>query len=69
MIKKLKKLKNYKLNLKIKTNRIYLNKKKKNKMDDKVYFKELDQMIEHLKDCKQLQENQVKTLCDKVMNF
>lgn len=37
-------------------------------MDDKVYFKELDQMIEHLKECKQLPENQVKILCDKV-NF
>ena len=35
-------------------------------MDDKIYFKELDQMIEHLKECKQLPENQVKTLCDKV---
>jgi hypothetical protein len=35
-------------------------------MDDKVYFKELDQMIEHLKECKQLPENQVKTLCDRV---
>jgi hypothetical protein len=35
-------------------------------MDDKVYLKELDQMIEHLKECKQLPENQVKTLCDKV---
>ena len=35
-------------------------------MDDKVYFKELDQMIDHLKECKHLAENQVKTLCDKV---
>jgi hypothetical protein len=35
-------------------------------MEDKIYFKELDQMIEHLKDCKQLTEGQVKTLCDKV---
>jgi hypothetical protein len=35
-------------------------------MEDKLYFKELDQMIEHLKECKQLAENQVKTLCDKV---
>ena len=35
-------------------------------MDDKVYYKELDQMIDHLKECKQLAENQVKTLCDRV---
>lgn len=35
-------------------------------MDEKTYFKDLDQMIEHLKECKQLGENQVKTLCDKV---
>lgn len=35
-------------------------------MDDKVYLKDLDQMIEHLKECKQLTEAQVKTLCDKV---
>jgi serine/threonine-protein phosphatase 2A catalytic subunit len=34
-------------------------------MDDKIYFKELDKMIAHLKECKQLPENQVKTLCDK----
>lgn len=38
-------------------------------MDDKVYLKELDQMIEHLKECKQLPENQVKTLCDKVFEI
>ena len=36
-------------------------------MDDKIYYKELDQMIEHLKECKQLAENQVKTLCDRVI--
>lgn len=35
-------------------------------MDEKAYFKDLDQMIEHLKECKQLTESQVKTLCDKV---
>ena len=35
-------------------------------MDDKVYLKDLDQMIDHLKECKQLTEPQVKTLCDKV---
>ncbi len=38
-------------------------------MDDKVYFKELDQMIEHLKECKQLPEGQVKTLCERVITF
>lgn len=38
-------------------------------MDDKVYYKELDQMIDHLKECKQLAENQVKTLCDRVSWF
>lgn len=35
-------------------------------MDDKTSSKELDQWIEQLNDCKQLTENQVKTLCDKV---
>lgn len=35
-------------------------------MDDKASCKELDQWIEQLNDCKQLSENQVKTLCDKV---
>lgn len=35
-------------------------------MDDKASSKELDQWIEQLNDCKQLTENQVKTLCDKV---
>ncbi|GLV41671.1 microtubule star [Carabus blaptoides fortunei] len=34
-------------------------------MDDKASSKELDQWIEQLNDCKQLTENQVKTLCDK----
>ena len=38
-------------------------------MDDKLYYKDLDQMIEHLKECKQLAEMQVKTLCDKVSAF
>ena len=38
-------------------------------MDEKAYFKDLDQMIEHLKECKQLTEAQVKTLCDKVLTF
>lgn len=35
-------------------------------MDEKAVWKELDQWIEQLNDCKQLTENQVKTLCDKV---
>ncbi|CAG9839757.1 unnamed protein product [Diabrotica balteata] len=34
-------------------------------MDDKASCKELDGWIEQLNDCKQLTENQVKTLCDK----
>lgn len=38
-------------------------------MDDKASCKELDQWIEQLNDCKQLSENQVKTLCDKVKLF
>jgi serine/threonine-protein phosphatase 2A catalytic subunit len=38
-------------------------------MDEKVYFKELDQMIEHLKECKQLPENQVKTLCERARDI
>ncbi len=46
--------------------RFHINYREETKMDDKIYFKELDQMIEHLKECKQLPENQVKTLCDKV---
>ncbi|KAI4456082.1 serine/threonine-protein phosphatase pp2a-related [Holotrichia oblita] len=36
-------------------------------MDEKAVWKELDQWIEQLNDCKQLTENQVKTLCDKVV--
>lgn len=35
-------------------------------MEDKASLKELDQWIEQLNECKQLTENQVKTLCDKV---
>ena len=38
-------------------------------MEDKLYYKDLDNMIDHLKECKQLAENQVKTLCDKVRNI
>ncbi|CAG4951535.1 unnamed protein product [Colias eurytheme] len=34
-------------------------------MEDKASLKELDQWIEQLNECKQLTENQVKTLCDK----
>lgn len=40
---------------------------KSQKMDEKASCKELDQWIEQLNDCKQLSENQVKTLCEKVM--
>lgn len=35
-------------------------------MDEKAFTKELDQWIEQLNECKQLSENQVKTLCEKV---
>ncbi|MBN3312492.1 PP2AB phosphatase, partial [Atractosteus spatula] len=34
-------------------------------MDDKAFTKELDQWVEQLNDCKQLTENQVRTLCEK----
>uniref|UniRef100_A0AAY4EFY5 protein-serine/threonine phosphatase n=1 Tax=Denticeps clupeoides TaxID=299321 RepID=A0AAY4EFY5_9TELE len=34
-------------------------------MDEKAFTKELDQWIEQLNECKQLTENQVKTLCEK----
>jgi serine/threonine-protein phosphatase 2A catalytic subunit len=33
---------------------------------DKPFLKEIDHWIEQLYECKQLSENQVKTLCDKV---
>lgn len=36
------------------------------KMDENVFSKELEQWIEQLNECKQLSENQVKFLCDKV---
>ncbi len=36
------------------------------RMDEKVFTKELDQWIEQLNECKQLSENQVKMLCEKV---
>ena len=36
-------------------------------IDDRSSAKELDQWIEQLNDCKQLSENQVKTLCEKVI--
>lgn len=35
-------------------------------MDDKTFTKELDQWVEQLNECKQLSENQVRTLCEKV---
>lgn len=35
-------------------------------VDDHATAKELDTWIEQLYDCKQLTENQVKTLCEKV---
>ncbi len=35
-------------------------------VEDRAAAKELDQWIEQLNDCKQLSENQVKTLCEKV---
>ena len=35
-------------------------------MEEKAQLKELDQWIEQLMECKQLGENQVKTLCEKV---
>uniref|UniRef100_A0A3B4WMQ8 protein-serine/threonine phosphatase n=1 Tax=Seriola lalandi dorsalis TaxID=1841481 RepID=A0A3B4WMQ8_SERLL len=34
-------------------------------MEDKSFTKELDQWIEQLNECKQLTENQVRTLCEK----
>ena len=34
-------------------------------MEEKAVVKELDQWIEQLNECKQLAENQVKTLCEK----
>lgn len=36
-------------------------------MEDKPGMKDLDQWIEQLNECKQLTENQVKSLCDKVI--
>lgn len=38
-------------------------------MDDKVFTKELDQWVEQLNECKQLTENQVRTLCEKVSDI
>lgn len=35
-------------------------------MEDKSFTKELDQWIEQLNECKQLTENQVRSLCEKV---
>lgn len=36
-------------------------------LEDRSTAKELDTWIEQLYDCKQLTENQVKTLCEKVL--
>ena len=38
-------------------------------MEDRSAAKELDQWIEQLNECKQLTENQVKILCEKVSNI
>lgn len=38
-------------------------------MDEKVLTKELDVWIEQLNECKQLTENQVRTLCEKVSRY
>ena len=38
-------------------------------MEEKAVVKELDQWIEQLNECKQLAENQVKTLCEKVRPY
>ena len=38
-------------------------------VDDRATAKELDCWIEQLYDCKQLTENQVKTLCEKVQQY
>ncbi len=35
-------------------------------MEDKIVAKELDEWISNLEDCKQLEEGQVKVLCEKV---
>jgi len=37
-------------------------------VEDRSLCKELDQWIEQLMECKQLAENQVKALCEKVSN-
>ena len=36
-------------------------------IEDRAGAKDLDQWIEQLNECKQLTENQVKTLCEKVI--
>ncbi|GAB5570200.1 serine/threonine-protein phosphatase 2A catalytic subunit beta isoform [Prionailurus iriomotensis] len=38
-------------------------------MDDKAFTKELDQWVEQLNECKQLNENQVRTLCEKELEI
>lgn len=37
--------------------------------NEKMYLKELDGWIEQLMECKQLQENHVKILCEKALFF
>ena len=43
-----------------------MNRAKENMSEERAAAAELDQWIEQLNECKQLSENQVKTLCDKV---
>ena len=38
-------------------------------IEDRSLCKELDQWIDQLMECKQLAENQVKTLCEKVSMY
>ncbi len=38
-------------------------------MEDKVQAKELDSWIAKLEECKQLEESQVKVLCEKVSGY
>ena len=38
-------------------------------MEDRVVAKELDEWISKLEDCKQLEETQVKVLCEKVSKY
>ena len=38
-------------------------------MEDKVVAKELDEWVSKLEDCKQLEETQVKVLCEKASSY